>query len=84
MTGHHKTASSINIGFALVNIGANCLLVPLYGQVGAAIATVVVTLVWKASLYVVLRRRSSIETCVLLALPMRFHKGALGRSVVSR
>jgi O-antigen/teichoic acid export membrane protein len=83
MTGHHSIASFVNIAFAFANILANCVLVPLYGQAGAAVATVVVTLLWKASLYGILRRRSSIETCVLLALVMQINKWTASRGLVS-
>jgi len=37
--GYHKTAMHISVGRALINIALNFILIPLYGGIGAAIAT---------------------------------------------
>ncbi|HMD50964.1 MAG TPA: lipopolysaccharide biosynthesis protein [Bryobacteraceae bacterium] len=64
MTGQHAAASAINVTFAIANIAVNCLLVPAFGQIGAGAGTIAVTLLWKASLYAVLRSRCPVESCL--------------------
>lgn len=71
MTGQHATASALNLGFAVVNIAVNCLVVPVWGQVGAATVTIGVTLVWKACLYAALRTRHTVEPCLAVRLVQR-------------
>ncbi len=75
MTGQHATASAINIMFAIGNVAVNCLLVPAWGSTGAAAGTVAVTLLWKASLYGVLRSRCPVEACLALRLTQRLFRG---------
>lgn len=47
MTGHESRVGRVNIVFALVNVALNALMIPLYGGMGAAVASVVTTLAWK-------------------------------------
>jgi O-antigen/teichoic acid export membrane protein len=37
--GYHKTAMHISVGRAIINIALNFILIPLYGGIGAALAT---------------------------------------------
>lgn len=84
MTGQHATASAINIAFAVGNIAMNCLLIPVWGPIGAAVGTVGVTLLWKACLYRVLRARCPVETCLPLRATERLLRGATPSRVAPR
>jgi O-antigen/teichoic acid export membrane protein len=66
MTGQHAVASRVNIAFAIINVATNWSLIQRYGLVGAAAATVLVALLWKASLYLVLRRSGVVESCLIV------------------
>lgn len=67
MTGQEWAASkAFGIG-ALLNVGANLILLPLIGIVGAAIATAISTTVWNSILaYVALRRLEINPTAAFL------------------
>lgn len=46
MTGHQRNVQRILITAALINIGLNFILIPLFGIDGAAVATTVTTFIW--------------------------------------
>lgn len=46
MTGHHNQSGKILLVAALVNFALCALLIPLYGSMGAAIATTIVIVMW--------------------------------------
>jgi O-antigen/teichoic acid export membrane protein len=71
MIGQHAITTWINIAYGILTVLLNIALIPYYGQTGAATATVTAGLLWKATLYLILRRSSSIEPCLPLALARR-------------
>jgi O-antigen/teichoic acid export membrane protein len=68
MTGRHVIATWINISYGVLNVLLCFALIPYYGQTGAAFGTIVVGVLWKLNLYLVLRRHSSIQPCLPLAV----------------
>jgi O-antigen/teichoic acid export membrane protein len=85
MTGQQAVAGRLNIVYGLANIGLNLVLIPQWGLLGAAAATAVATVLWKANLYVILRRRTPIETCLILALALRIrHHISARRHIADR
>lgn len=64
MMGQQKIAGGINILVGILNVVMNLLLIPAYGGLGAALATVLVNSAGKITLYAALRRRIPIETCL--------------------
>jgi len=65
MTGHERPVSRINTVFAGVNIALNALLVPPLGMEGAAIASGIAILPWKATLLVLAWRRLGVVTAAV-------------------
>jgi O-antigen/teichoic acid export membrane protein len=65
MTGHHGRLGRVNLLFALVNLALNLVLIPWFGAAGAAIATTAASLSWNVWLYVLVRRLTPTDTCVL-------------------
>lgn len=62
MTGHERdslTGVLIAVG---VNIALNAILIPIYGGIGAAIATAATMLSWNAILYIRCRQRLGVST----------------------
>jgi len=65
MTGHeHAAAKTIGIG-AIVNIGLNAFLIPAYGIMGAAVATVSSLLVWRLLLFSRLKTSLGVNPSVI-------------------
>lgn len=65
MTGHHGRLGRVNLVFALVNLALNLVLIPRFGAAGAAVATTAASLSWNVWLYVLVRRLTPTDTCVL-------------------
>lgn len=64
MTGHHKQAAWI-IGFSSAsNIFLNIILIPLYGMIGAAIATAVTMAAWNIVMFLYIRDRLRLDTTI--------------------
>lgn len=94
MMGQQKIAGGINIVVGILNVIMNLLLIPFFGGLGAALATVLVNSAGKITLYVVLRRRIPVETCLPADLLRRFGRrfrapgtlaaGDPGRSAIRR
>jgi O-antigen/teichoic acid export membrane protein len=61
MTGHQKEASKVLGGAAVLNIALNAVLIPLYGMIGAALATAFTTTLWNIALVVQVRKRLGIR-----------------------
>ncbi|HET6468243.1 MAG TPA: oligosaccharide flippase family protein [Geminicoccaceae bacterium] len=68
MTGHHRRLGYVNLAVALGNIALNLVLVPRLGGLGAAIATSTAAVGWTLWLYLLARRHTPIEPCLLLRL----------------
>lgn len=65
MTGHEReTARGVAIAAAL-NILLNFALIPIFGMNGAAVATAASLVLWNALLWHAVRRKLSINSCVL-------------------
>lgn len=56
MTGHQVESSIVLVSAAALNVILNLLLVPRYGQVGAAVATAASTIAWNVTLAFRVRR----------------------------
>ena len=78
MTGHERPVSRINMIFAVLNIALNAALVPVFGMEGAAIATALAVLPWKATLMIVAWRALGVAT---IAFPL---PGSLARRLDTR
>ncbi|MCP4369690.1 MAG: flippase [Deltaproteobacteria bacterium] len=75
MTGNQKTASKVIGMSAVANIILNAILVPLFGMIGAAIATASTTILWNIILIRFVWQKLSINPTIL---PLSFlSKGAL-------
>jgi O-antigen/teichoic acid export membrane protein len=75
MTGQQVTATWINVVYGVLSISLSFALIPHYGQIGAAFATVSVGIVWKLNLYLIVRRRSGVQPCLPIALASRGQYG---------
>ncbi|WP_448110022.1 flippase [Luteibacter jiangsuensis] len=57
MTGYEHSALRVGILSAILNLGLNVVLVPLFGGTGAAVGTAISLIAWRAGFYWVVRRR---------------------------
>lgn len=64
LTGHHIVSFWVYLSFAVANVGLNAILIPLFGIMGAAVATTVTVGFLRLSLVVVARRRLGIISFV--------------------
>lgn len=64
MTGHQDRAALVLGGGALLNIALNAALIPLFGLIGAAIATATATAVWNLWMLLEVRRRHGLNPTV--------------------
>ena len=71
MTGQQVTATWINVVYGVLSISLSFTLIPHYGQIGAAFATVSIGVLWKLNLYLIVRRRCRVQPCLLIALASR-------------
>lgn len=62
MTGHERANARIVTIAAAVNVCLNIGLIPIFGMVGAAVATALTSLVWNIALWRVAKTRLSIDT----------------------
>jgi O-antigen/teichoic acid export membrane protein len=68
MTGHHRQAAVL-IGWAtMANIGLNLGLIPVFGMVGAAVATATTTILWNGLLVRAVVRYLGVDPTVWAAL----------------
>jgi O-antigen/teichoic acid export membrane protein len=65
MTGHHHYAARTLGLAALFKVLLNLMLIPLYGAVGAAIGSVIITIFWNVRLYHAVRTRLHLEPSIL-------------------
>jgi len=65
MTGNQNRAIGILAGAAIINLSLNVLLIPEYGIVGAAIATVASTLIWNILMYISTYKLVGIDSTIL-------------------
>ncbi len=65
MTGYQKEAAIVMGITALINITLNVILIPKMGLNGAAIATMISTMVWKFAMYVIVRRNLKIDPSII-------------------
>ena len=64
MTGHQRDAAVVLGASAGLNVIMNALLIPAWGISGAATATAVSTVLWNIAMYILVRKRLSVEpTC---------------------
>jgi O-antigen/teichoic acid export membrane protein len=75
MTGQQVIATWINVVYGVLSISLSFALVPHYGQIGAAFATVSIGVLWKLNLYLIVRRRCRVQPCLLIALARRAQYG---------
>lgn len=71
MTGHERSAAAGLSVAAVVNVILNAVLIPLYGAIGAAIATATSTVIWNAILIVEVYRRLGIASTAFGGLTWR-------------
>lgn len=62
LTGHQDLSARVYGLSALVNIGLNAFMIPIWGLVGAAIATMVTMMLWNVWLYFLVRRCLGIQS----------------------
>jgi O-antigen/teichoic acid export membrane protein len=65
MTGHEKIVMLSVIAAAVGNVVLNAVLIPLYGSIGAAIATAITLLAWNFLLYLQSLRLQGIDSSIL-------------------
>jgi len=65
MTGYQKEAAIVMGITAFINITLNVILIPVMGLKGAAIATMISTMVWKFVMYVIVRRNLKIDPSII-------------------
>lgn len=67
MTGHEGDAARMAGIAAVFNVVLNTILIPMFGGVGAAIATAVTMLIWNGLMLVRVRQRLGVDTSILCA-----------------
>lgn len=72
MLGEHQICAAVLIVAALLNVALNFSLVPVFGLVGAAVATSIALATAALMNYVVARRRLEIEIAIWNNFPARF------------
>lgn len=77
MTGHHEDTARWYLVSAVVNIGLNLALIPVYGAEGAAIATVVATIISNVAMVIAVWHRVGI---MAIAFPKSWIKKIFNRS----
>lgn len=65
MTGYHNYTAKILLVSTFVNIILNALLIPVYGAVGASIATAVATIMWNVAMAIVVWQKMKIISIVM-------------------
>lgn len=65
MTGHERRVAGIMTGCAILKISLNFLLIPSYGEIGAAWATLASLVVGSACLYSIVRSRIGVDPSML-------------------
>lgn len=68
MSGEQAHVARVNIVAGVTNLGLNLLLVPVWGAVGAATATAITMVGWKSYLFVLCRRRTKVQTCLVMRM----------------
>lgn len=66
MTGHERAIARIIFVTALMNLGLNFVMVPLFGAKGAALATTISLATWNLWLYCLVKLRLGIESTAIL------------------
>lgn len=69
MTGHHNESGKILLVAAAVNFGLCALLIPIYGSIGAAIATSVAIVLWNGIMAWSAERRVGIRAYLTFTRP---------------
>ncbi len=64
MTGHQNAAAKIVLVGAIGNILLNCILIPIWGMNGAAVATTISTIWWNVAMYIFVKKRLHIEPTI--------------------
>lgn len=67
MVGLHNLVASLLIAPAVLNIALNAYLIPLYGESGAALSTLISAIVWNALLLVVSQRKLGLDPSLISA-----------------
>ena len=65
MTNNQNPAAIIMLGITILNAIMNIVLIPLFGLVGAALATGLSTVIWNFSFYIFIRNRLAIDSSPL-------------------
>jgi O-antigen/teichoic acid export membrane protein len=68
LTGYHKEASLVMAISAIANIILNFIFIPKYGMIGAAVATLVSTILWNCSMYLLCIRYHRIDPTIISPL----------------
>ena len=67
MTGHEGDAARMAAIAAVFNVALNGVLIPMFGGVGAAMATAITMLIWNGLMLVRVRQRLGVDTSILCA-----------------
>ncbi|MFH1514875.1 MAG: flippase [bacterium] len=65
MTGYQKEAAYVIGITAFINITLNAILIPYYGLAGAAVATMISTIIWNLSMYIIVRKKLGIDPSII-------------------
>lgn len=65
LTDHQNRAVMILAGATVINIALNFILIPIYGIIGAAIATVTSTLIWNILMYISTYRLVGVDSTII-------------------
>jgi len=68
MTGHQMTAAKVIGGSALLNIVLNIILIPMYGIIGAAVATAISAATWNMIMLFYVKNNLNINSTVFAKL----------------
>jgi O-antigen/teichoic acid export membrane protein len=82
LTGHERVAALIFAVALFVSIALNLLLIPLFGALGAAIASSATLSAWNLAMVVYVRRVFGIDATVLGRRLRRVHRPAAGMSAL--
>lgn len=70
-TGHHRAAAAIMASAALINVLLNFLLIPMFGMVGAALATTFSLICWNVGMVIYARRSLGLDPSILSVLKQK-------------
>ncbi len=77
VTGNQKVTAKVLTTAVVIGIALNSILIPVYGMVGAAVASGIMHIFWALSLHRHVRKILEVETCLFFMKASSPHKGEI-------